>query len=56
MWKVKRRYLITGIVIIFICLICIVTNPSKQDYLHFIEVRVGEPTPLNVEVKRINFF
>lgn len=34
----------------------IVTNPTTQDYIDFIEQENGTPIPANVDIERINFF
>ena len=54
MKKGKRKYLIGGILILFLIL-CFAINPTKKDYLQFSEERTGVLTPTIVEIDRNNF-
>ncbi len=51
----RKRYYIGGLLILFMIL-AVVTNPTTQDYIDFIEEQSGTPIPLNIDIERNNFF
>lgn len=55
MKKVRNRYIIFGFLGLFVIL-SILTNPTKQEYIHFSEKQSGLSKPDNKEIERKNFF
>lgn len=54
--RIKKGYIVSALLFLLI-IILIVTNPTKNDYLDFIDEQIG-PAPKNVEIEieRINFY
>ncbi|PKR77586.1 hypothetical protein CEY16_06510 [Halalkalibacillus sediminis] len=59
MLKVKKRYIIGALLVVFI-IVSIATNPTKQDYINYTNFNEEEMEQaheqLDFEIEKINFF
>ncbi|WLD94565.1 hypothetical protein [Alkalihalobacillus sp. AL-G] len=55
MKKLKKKYIISGFFVLLI-LLCIATNPTKQEYVLFSKGRIGEAPPSDIQIEVKNFY